>query len=311
MSRVIVIGGTGFIGRHLSKRLMEKGYEVVCMTRNVSRAKEEAEGRINIQFVGWDGRSAVGWGGYAEGAAAVINLAGENLASGRWDKKRKQRIIQSRLQAGKAVLDAVKSARRKPGVVIQASAVGFYGNRGDEVLDEASGPGSGFLVEVVREWEGSTAEIEALGVRRVVIRTGLVLGPKEGALSRLVLPFRFFLGGPLGGGRQWVSWIHIQDEVQAILYLMEHPELKGIFNLTSPYPLQNRDFSQKMGAVLKRPSWMPAPGFLLRVLYGKMAEETILSGQRVMPARLSEAGFEFAFPDAEMALTDILGKKSR
>lgn len=309
MSRVIVTGGTGFIGRHLSKRLMEKGYEVVCLTRNVSSAKQEGDSRI--LFTGWDGRTAVGWGGYAEGSAAIVNLAGENLASGRWDKKRKQRIIQSRLQAGKAVVDAVKSARRKPGVVIQASAVGFYGNRGDEVVDEASGPGRGFLAEVVREWEGSTAEIEALGARRAVIRTGLVLGSEGGALPRLVLPFRFFVGGPLGNGRQWVSWIHVEDEVQAILYLMEHPELAGVFNLTSPHPLRNGDFHRKLGRVLKRPSWMPVPGFLLRMLFGKMSEETILSSQKVMPARLEEAGYEFVFPEAEKALTDILGTKFR
>jgi uncharacterized protein (TIGR01777 family) len=308
MSRVIVTGGTGFIGRHLTKRLVEKGYEVVCLTRNVSRAKEE--GNPRILFAAWDARSAVGWGGYAEGASAIINLAGESLASGRWDKNRKQRILQSRLQAGKAVVDAVKSAKNKPGVVIQASAIGFYGNRGDEPLDEASSPGNGFLSDVTLKWERSTADVEVYGIRRAVIRTGMVLGEKEGALFRLVLPFRFFLGGPLGSGRQWISWIHIQDVVQAILYLMEHQKLKGIFNLTSPHPLQNRDFSKKLGKVLNRPSWMPLPGFMLQVLFGKMAEETILSGQKVMPTRLTEAGFAFVFPEAEKALADILGKKS-
>ena len=310
MSRVIVTGGTGFIGSLLTKRLIEKGYEVVCLTRNVSRAKEEADGGTRIIFVGWDGRSAVGWGGYAEGASAIINLAGESLASGRWDRKRKQRILQSRLQAGKAVLEAVKHAKNKAGVVIQASAIGFYGSRGDEVLDETCDSGRGFLPEVTRKWEESTIDVEVYGVRRAVIRTGLVLGEKGGVLSRLVLPFRFFLGGPLGSGKQWVSWIHIEDEVQAILYLMEHHELRGIFNLTSPHPLRNRDFSRKLGEALKRASWLPVPGFSLRWLFGEMAEETILSGQKVLPARLQEAGYEFVFPEAEKALTDILAKKS-
>jgi uncharacterized protein (TIGR01777 family) len=308
MARVIVTGGTGFIGRYLTKRLVEKGYEVVCLTRNVARAKEEGQPRV--LFAAWDARSAVGWGGYAEGALAIVNLAGESLASGRWNKERKLRIMQSRLRAGKAVVDAVKSARKKPRAVIQASAIGFYGNRGDEVLDEASVSGTGFLPEVTQKWEKSTADVEAYGVRRAVIRTGLVLGEKEGVLSRLVLPFRFFVGGPLGSGRQWVSWIHIEDEVQSIIYLIEHPELAGAFNLTSPHPLQNRDFSQKLGTVLKRPSWVPVPGFLLRWLFGQKAEETILSGQKVIPARLAEAGYEFAFPDAGKALADILGKKS-
>jgi uncharacterized protein (TIGR01777 family) len=307
MSRVIVTGGTGFIGRHLTRRLVEKGYEVICLTRNVSSAKEK--GAPRILFAGWDARSAVGWGGYAEGASAIVNLAGESLASGRWNKGRKVKIMESRLRAGKAVVDAVKSARKKPNVVIQSSAIGFYGDRGDEVLDETSDSGRGFLSEVTRKWEGSTADVEAFGVRRAVIRTGLVLGPNEGVLPRLVLPFRFLVGGSLGSGRQWVSWIHIEDEVQAIVYLIEHPELAGVFNLTSPHPLQNRDFSKKLGMVLKRPSWMPAPGFLLRLIFGQKAEETILSGQKVMPVRLVEAGYEFVFPEAGNALADILVKK--
>lgn len=310
MARVIVTGGTGFIGTHLSLRLAEKGYGVICLTRNVSRAKEESTGESRIEFVGWDGRSAVGWGGYAEGASAIVNLAGESLASGRWNKWRRQRILQSRLQAGKAVVEAVKHARKKPNVVIQASAIGFYGNRGDEALDEAFHAGNGFLSEVTQKWEGSTADVEALGVRRAVIRTGMVLGTKGGALPRLALPFRFFVGGPLGSGRQWISWIHIEDEVRAILYLMEHQELKGVFNLTSPHPLRNKDFCQKLGRALKRPYWMPVPGFLLRWFYGKMAEETILSGQKVMPARLTEAGYEFVFPEVKNALADILAKES-
>ncbi len=308
MSRVIVTGGTGFIGRHLTRRLAEKGYEVICLTRNLSLAKER--GAPRILFTAWDARSAVGWGGYAEGASAIVNLAGESLASGRWNKGNKVKIVESRLRAGKAIVDAVKSARKKPNVVIQSSAIGFYGDRGDEVLDEASDSGRGFLSEVTRKWEGSTVDVEAFGVRRAVIRTGLVLGPNGGVLPRLVLPFRFLVGGPLGSGRQWVSWIHIEDEVQAIVYLIEHPELAGVFNLTSPHPLQNRDFSKKLGMVLKRPSWMPAPGFLLRLIFGQKAEETILSGQKVMPERLVEAGYEFVFPEAGNALADILVKKS-
>jgi uncharacterized protein (TIGR01777 family) len=310
MSRVIVTGGTGFIGRRLTQRLVEKGYEVICLTRNVDRAREEGEGGIRIKLVRWDAKSAVGWGGYAEGASAIVNLAGESLASGRWNKKRRRRILQSRLRAGKAVADAVKSARKKPSAVIQASAIGFYGNRGDEELDENSTSGTGFLPQVTRKWEKATADVEANGVRRSVIRTGLVLGEKGGALPRLALPFRFFLGGPLGSGQQWISWIHIEDEVKAIIYLMEHPALAGVFNLTAPHPLRNRDFSKKLGMVLKRPSWMPVPGFLLRLIFGQKAEETILSGQKVMPVRLVEAGYEFVFPEAGNALADILVKKS-
>lgn len=306
--RVIVTGGTGFIGHPLCFQLIRKGFDVACLTRNVPAAKSRGEG--GIKFVGWDGESAAGWGMYAEGATAIVNLAGESIGSGRWSAEKKQRICQSRLNAGKAVVEAVKSVKQKPEVVIQASAIGIYGNRGKEILNESSRSGEGFLSAVVKDWEESTAEIEALGIRRVIIRTGVVLGSAGGALGRLLLPYRFFVGGPIGSGKQWMSWIHIADEIGSILFLMGRKDLHGAFNLTSPQPLQNRLFGRELGKLLKRPSWIPVPGLFLRLFLGKMAEETILTSQRVMPVRLEEAGFKFAFPDLKGALTDILGKKS-
>lgn len=306
--RVIVTGGTGFIGRPLSLRLIREGFEVVCLTRNASAAKNR--GGNGVKFVEWDGKSAAGWSEYAEGAAAIVNLAGESIGSGRWSDAKRQGIRQSRMDAGKAVVDAVKSVKQKPEVVIQASAIGIYGNRGNEILDESSGMGDGFLAEVARDWEESTAEIEASGVRRVIIRTGMVLGFTGGALVRLLLPYRFFIGGPMGNGKQWLSWIHIADEIGVILFLMGRKDLSGAFNLTSPQPLQNRLFSREIGKILKRPSWLAVPGLLLKLFLGKMAEETILTSQRVLPVRLEEAGFKFAFPELTGALTDILGKKS-
>lgn len=306
--RVIVTGGTGFIGRLLSQRLIREGFEVVCLTRSVPAAKKR--GGSGVKYVEWDGKSAAGWGEYAEGAAAVVNLAGESIGAGRWNDAKRQRIRQSRMDAGRAVVEAVASAKRKPEVVIQASAIGVYGSRGNEILDETSGLGKGFLAEVAKDWEGSTRKIEAFGVRRVIIRTGIVLGATGGALVRLLLPYRFFVGGPMGSGKQWMSWIHIADEIGGILFLMGRRDLNGAFNLTTPHPLQNKVFSRELGKRLKRPSWLPVPGFLLKLFLGKMAEETILTGQRVLPARLEKFGFKFAFPELTGALTDILGKKS-
>ncbi len=304
MARVIVTGGTGFIGRPLSLRLVEKGFEVVCLTRNPQNAQKRWGDRI--KFVGWDGKSPEGWLDFAEGASAIINLAGESIGSGRWNETKRQRILQSRMNAGKAVVDAVRSLKRKPEVVIQASAIGIYGNRGSETLDESSGLGDGFLAEIAKNWEDSTREIEALGVRRVVVRTGLVLGSTGGSLPRLLLPFRFFVGGALGSGKQWMSWIHLEDEIGSILFLLERKDLTGAYNLTAPHPLQNKLFSRELGKLLKRPAWFPVPALFLKLILGKMAEETILSSQRVLPVRLEEAGFKFVFSDLTGALTDIL-----
>lgn len=304
-SRVIITGGTGFIGRPLSLRLIHEGFDVVCLTRNASAAKNRERDRI--KFVEWDGESAAGWSDFAEGAAAIINLAGESIGSGRWTEDKKRRILQSRMNAGKAVTEAIKTLKRKPEVLIQASAIGIYGNRGNEILDESYGPGEEFLTEVVQKWEESTREIEASGVRRIAIRTGVVLGSTGGVLSRLLLPYRFFVGGPIGSGKQWMSWIHIEDEIGSILFLLGRKDLNGAFNLTAPQPIQNKTFNRTLGKIINRPSWLPVPSFLLKLFLGNMAEETILTSQRVLPTRLEETGFKFVFPDLTEALADILG----
>ena len=214
------------------------------------------------------------------------------------------------MNAGKAVVEAVRLAKQKPGAVIQASAIGIYGSRGKESLGEVSESGEGFLADVARDWENSTREVESWGVRRVITRSGLVLGSSGGTLPRMLFPYRFFVGGPLGSGKQWMSWIHIQDEVASFLFLIERKDLSGVFNLTAPHPLQNRLFSRELGKALGHPSWFPVPGFLLKLIFGQMAEETILASQRVLPERLDKAGFTFAYPDLVGALTDILAKKS-
>lgn len=302
--RVIITGATGFIGKALVKELIEAGYEIVVLSRNPDRGKELFGKGITVAR--WDGKSATGWGIYADGAYAIINLAGENIGTGRWTQEKKESILESRLNAGKAVVEAVKLTQKKPEVVIQASAIGYYGSRLDEIVDETSSPGKGFLPDVAQRWEASTEEVESSGVRRIIIRTGIVLGKEGGAFPRLLLPFRLFAGGPLGSGNQWFSWIHLQDEVRAIRFLMEKKGLQGVFNLTSPGHLKQKEFSKILGKVMKRPSWLPVSGLMLRLLMGEMAEELLLTGQRVAPKRLLEGGFTFLFSEAELAIQEIL-----
>lgn len=300
--RVIITGGTGLIGRVLAGELVAAGWEVIVLSRHPERAPQMSEG---VRAEKWDGRTAQGWGGLADGAGAIVNLAGENIAGGRWTADRKRRIRESRLAAGAAVVEAVTAARQKPSVVVQASGIGYYGPYGDEPISEDGPPGTDFLGRLAVEWEASTAPVEAMGVRRVVVRTGVVLSREGGVLPRLMLPFRFFVGRRLGDGQQWVSWIHIADEVRAIRFLMENPNVRGPYNLTAPNPVTNAQLARTLGRVLGRPSWMPVPAPALRLLLGEMAD-ALLTGQRAVPQRLLEAGFRFRFPELEAALMDLL-----
>lgn len=306
MSRglVIISGATGFIGRALLQDLSENGYDIAVLTRDREKARAQfGDGAIIAE---WDGKTSRGWLELASRSNAIINLAGENIGAGRWTEQRKQHIVQSRIDAGKAVTEAVQKASVKPKTVIQASAVGYYGPKEDESLDESSPPGAGFLAETVRRWELSTREVEDSGVRRIVIRSGLVLGKDGGTLPRFFIPFRFFIGGPLGTGKQWFPWIHWKDEIAAIRFLLEREDARGVFNLVSPCSVTMKEFARTLGRELKRPSWFPVPAFLLRLLFGEMAEEMLLSSQRVLPAALLKAGHTFQYPEIESALRDIL-----
>jgi len=300
---VIIIGATGFIGRALCGELCGN-YEVIALSRDAEGARQSIGGVAKV--VEWDARTPTGWEREADGARAIINLAGENVASGRWNQARKSRILQSRLDAAKAIVETLKRLQNKPKVVILASAIGYYGPRGDEQLDEDSTPGEGFLANVCRQVENSAEEFEKLGVRCVAIRTGVVLGRDGGALPRMILPFRLYLGGHLGSGRQWFSWISLDDDVAAIRFLMENDNLRGAFNLTAPQPVTMKEFCQILGKVLNRPAWLNVPAFAARLVLGEMADEMLLSGQRVLPTRLPAAGFTFKHPDLEKASSDIL-----
>ena len=299
--RVIITGGTGLIGRALTHSLINDGHEVIVLTRSPEKANVPA-GAIAER---WDGRSVEGWGHWVDGADAIVNLAGAGLAASRWSTARKTLIRDSRLDAGRAVVQAVKRAEQKPEVVIQSSAVGYYGPRDDNVITEDALPGIDFLAKVCVDWEASTASVEELGVRRAILRTGVVLSANGGALPKMALPFKFFVGGPIGSGKQWLSWIHMADEVAAIRFLIENKAATGRFNLAAPNPLTNADFSRAIGKAMGRPAVMPVPAFALKLVFGELST-TLLTGQRVVPQRLQELGFTFQFSEAEEALRDLL-----
>ena len=302
--KVLVTGGTGLIGRALASALDSRGDEILILSRNPDKAQGLPKGaRVHR----WDGKTAQGWGHLVEGVDAVVNLAGANIASGRWTARRKREIVESRLNAGKAALQAIKAAEHRPEVLVQASAVGYYGPHGDEVVTEESPPGNDFLARLAVEWEKSTARVEEMGVRHAVIRTGIVLSTEGGALPRMMLPFRFFAGGVLGSGRQWMSWIHIADEVSAILFLLDNRELHGPFNLTAPNPVTNAEFTKTLAQTLGKPAFMKVPSFALKAIFGEMAT-VLLDGQRAVPKRLQDAGFKFQFPELAPALKDLLNR---
>lgn len=296
--RAIITGGTGFIGQALVADLLDRDWEVVILSRSPGRVADAfGQGVIGMP---WEN----GWVDLLGPDTVVVNLAGENIAS-RWTRAKKNRILDSRVEAGKALVRAVKDTGKPPRALIQASAVGYYGPCGNSLVDEYAPAGSGFLAEVCRQWEASTGALESMGVRRCTIRTGMVLGD-GGALKRMITPFKFYLGGPPGSGFQGVSWIHLADEVGAIRFLMENESASGPYNLTAPGPVNFRKFAHVLGTVMRRPYKTPVPEFALRLLFGEMAREVLLSGQLAVPKRLVKAGYEFRFPDLEDALRDIL-----
>ena len=301
--RVVIIGGSGFIGRALTRSLTRDGHEVVVVSRS-GRGRSPAGA---VSFAAFDGSSGQGWSQHLDGAFALVNLAGENIASGFWTEARKARILESRLAAGRAVMDALGRVAAKPAVLIQGSATGYYGDRGEALTTEDAPRGTGFLAEVADKWEASTAAAPALGVRRVVVRTSVVLDAGGGALPRMLAPYRLFVGGPLGSGRQWFSWMHLDDKVRAIRLLMEHEDASGPYNLAAPEAVTQNGLAAALGKALSRPARLRVPPAVLRLVLGQMAQELFLNGARVVPERLTRLGFSFRFPTLAAALADILG----
>lgn len=300
--RVIIAGGSGLIGRALSHHLSAEGYEVVVLSRRPYQVAGLPE---SVETAVWDGSSSQGWSELAEGALAVVNLAGEGIADRRWTYAQKRKLRDSRIQSTNGVVAAIQSATQKPAVLVQASAVGYYGNTEDSEIDERRAPGKDFLADLSQEWEHASVPVEESGTRRVLLRLGVSLSTQGGMLPRVQLPFRFFVGGPLGTGRQWVPWIHIDDTVRAIEFLLQRDSIAGPVNVSAPHPVQFREFAKSLGTTLRRPSLFPAPAWALRLAMGEMAD-VVLHGQRALPARLTDAGFEFRYPRIEAALDALL-----
>lgn len=304
--RVIVTGGTGFVGRALCQELRAAGHQPVVLTRNRARAQERLGSGVEIQD--WDPSRPSDLRDVLEGADAIVNLAGAPIDGQRWTAAYKAAIRESRVQATRALVEAMRQSAQRPRVLVNASATGYYGPRGDELVDEQTPPGADFLAQVCQAWEQEARAAEALGVRVALVRTGVVLGRGGGALARMLLPYRLFVGGPIGSGRQGFPWVHLADVVGIYRWAVENDAVNGPLNATGPQPLTNREFSEALGRALGRPSWLPVPGLALKLLFGELAETALLQGQKVVPVRTEQLGYQFRFRTVEAALRDLFGR---
>jgi len=288
--KIAVAGGTGFIGRALVQKLLQRGDEVVVISRHPETVRA--------------GRG-IPWSAVDEiaSADAVVNVVGENVGA-RWTAERKRRILESRVKATTALVDAMRRGPEKRRAFVSASAVGFYGPRGEEILHESASSGSGFLAEVTRQWERAAHGADGIA-RTVIFRFGVVLARDGGALKQMLPPFRLGIGGPIGSGQQWMSWVDREDVIRAIEWAMDRPDVQGTYNITAPEPVRNRDFARALGRALHRPSFLPAPAFALRLLFGDMAEEMLLGGQCVVPARATREGFTFRYSTLDESFRHI------
>lgn len=300
--KIILAGGSGLLGTTIRDKLLELRHSVVILTRQTPPSSSESDPQC--RHIQWDGKSSGPWTNALEGSDAIINLAGHSIGSGRWTKTQKQKILGSRIDATRALVESVQRLENPPGILLNASGVNYYGHEGEEELKEDSPPGTDFLAETCMLWEEEADRGVRFGMRVVRMRTGFVLAHDAPAFRRMILPYRLFAGGHYGSGDQWFSWIHIDDIVSAYVYALESP-LNGPVNAVAPSPLRVREFHRILGSVLRRPAWAHVPSFVLRAVLGEMAD-LILKGQRAVPAQLLTHGFSFRFPGAEEALTDIL-----
>jgi len=301
--KIFITGGTGFIGRHLVRRLAEDGHTVLVLTRS-KKAPEKPE--ANVTYIPGESIKPGPWQEKVKDCDIIINLAGATIFS-KWNKKQKKLILESRVKTTQNIVQALAAGADRKTSLISASAIGYYGFHKDEELDEKAGPGDDFLASVTRAWETEALKAQEKSVRVVIARFGIVLGEKGGALSMMAPFFKLFIGGPLGKGRQWFSWIHVRDLVEIFVFLIEHPEISGPVNACSPRPLRNKDLAKALGKALRRPSFLRAPAFMVKLLLGEFGN-VVLKGQRVLPRRLLQLGFVFQFPEIQGALTDILRK---
>jgi hypothetical protein len=301
--KILVTGASGLVGSALVPFLVSKGHEVVRLVRS-----EPKPGATEIR---WNPERGVDDTARLEGLDAVVHLAGENISEGRWTDEKKTRIRESRVKGTRVLAEALAQLAAPPKVLVSASAIGFYGSRGDEVLTEQSASGDDFLAEVCREWELATRPAAAKGVRVVNLRFGVILSKESGALSKMLTPFKLGVGGRVGSGEQYMSWVTLDDVVGAIYYALETDALHGPVNVVALRPVTNREFTRTLGSVLSRPTIFPAPAFALRLAFGEMADALLLSSMRVEPLRLKESGYEFQYPELEGALRHLLNEEGR
>jgi uncharacterized protein (TIGR01777 family) len=303
MKKIIITGATGSVGRRILQKLDSRKDEVIVFTQNAQQALIKLPAVNNIYK--WDYNRPDEWKQYLNGVDAVVHLAGANLGAKRWTDEYKKLAYKSRIVSTRNLVEAIKSVEQKPKVFITSSAVGYYGNRYDEILDENSTPGNDFLANLCKDWEKEADKVEQYGVRRVSLRTGLVLMKDEGLVKQLLLPFKLFIGGPLGNGRQWFPWIHINDVIEIYLRAIDNENIKGPVNLASPGIVRMEEFAKTFGRVLRRPSILPIPKLAMKIVAGEVADYAVMS-QRISVEKILNTGYQFKFEDLEEALKDLL-----
>lgn len=297
--KILISGASGLVGTNLTPTLIAKAHEVIKLVRKTAKSADEIQ---------WDAEKGFSESEQAklENFDAVVHLAGDNVASENWSAEKKKRIHSSRVVGTRILVDALKKAKNPPKVFISASATGFYGDRKDEILTEESAAGEGFLPEVCEEWEAEALKAKEFGARVVLTRTGVILSKDGGALTKMLTPFNFGVGGVVGSGKQWMSWIALDDLIRIIHFALDHENLHGAVNSVAPQPVTNEEFTKTLGKVLHRPTILPIPEFAIKLLFGEMGETLLLQGARVVPKRLQDAGFEFRFENLEDALKHIV-----
>lgn len=299
--KVAITGATGFVGSRLVERLSAEGHQVLVLTRNQAAAQKVFP---NLEIVAYTPTESGAWTDAIASVDGVVNLAGEPIAEKRWTPQQKQEILNSRKLGTQKIVEAIDQANPKPSVLVNASAIGYYGTSETATFDETSPPGKDFLAEVCQAWEAEAQKVTQAGVRLVILRLGIVLG-QGGAIAKMIAPFKLFAGGPLGTGRQWFSWIYRDDLVNLIIQALTRPDMEGVFNATAPNPVRMSELAQTMGEIMKRPSWLPVPGFALETLLGEGAM-VVLEGQKVLPQRTQASGFNYQYSEVLQALKEIV-----
>ncbi|MBW4657203.1 MAG: TIGR01777 family oxidoreductase [Drouetiella hepatica Uher 2000/2452] len=313
--KVAVTGATGFVGSRLVDRLQQAGHEVLVLSRDADRARRAFPTAAfpKVEVIAYSPLQSGDWQQQISGCDGVVNLAGAPIAESRWTPERKREILESRTLGTQRIVEAIAQANPKPSVLVNSSAIGYYGTSETATFDETSPPGEDFLAQVCVDWETEAEKVKDSDTRLVILRTGIVLG-MGGAIAKMLIPFRLFAGGPLGKGRQWFSWIHREDLVNLIVAALtqpapSQPEMAGVYNATAPNPVRMGELCQTMGQLLNRPSWLPVPDFALEALLGEAAK-VVLEGQEVVPKRAQASGFQYQYPTLKQALEEILGKAS-